>query len=62
MIGKTGTIFGDSKVNIASMQLSRNRRGGKAMSFISVDGSPPESLINALKNTDGILKVSTIEL
>ena len=37
MIGQIGTLLGASKVNIATMQVSRNLKDGNAMMFMTVD-------------------------
>jgi D-3-phosphoglycerate dehydrogenase len=39
MIGRIGTVLGDAGVNIAAMQWSRNKKGEKAVAFVSVDQS-----------------------
>ena len=45
MIGQIGTILGASRINIASMQYSRNGHGNRAMMVLTVDTEvPKESL------------------
>lgn len=60
VIGQLGTILGSAGINIASMQVSRNKKGEKAVSFVSVDGEIPENVMQKLRNTDGILKATMI--
>ncbi|MCL2059406.1 MAG: phosphoglycerate dehydrogenase [Oscillospiraceae bacterium] len=60
IIGKIGTTFGDADINIAAMQWSRNRRGEKAVAFISVDGAITEEVLGRLRNIDGVIKASKI--
>jgi D-3-phosphoglycerate dehydrogenase len=36
-VGKIGTFLGDHKVNIAGLQLGRERAGGMAVSLFNVD-------------------------
>jgi D-3-phosphoglycerate dehydrogenase len=45
MVGTVGRILGDSQVNIAGMQVSRDAKGGHALVALSVDSAiPPEAL------------------
>jgi D-3-phosphoglycerate dehydrogenase len=45
MVGTVGRILGDSQVNIAGMQVSRDSKGGHALVALSVDTAiPPEAL------------------
>ena len=60
IIGKIGTTLGDAGFNIAAMQWSRNRRGEKAVAFISVDGSMTEDVLVRLREIDGVIKASKI--
>ena len=62
IIGKIGTLLGSKDINIAAMQWSRNRRGEKAVSFVSVDGDVGKDILNQLRDTEGFLKVSMLKL
>src|SRR3954462_7144166 len=45
MVGTVGRILGDSQVNIAGLQVSRDAKGGHALVALSVDSAiPPEAL------------------
>lgn len=61
IIGQIGTILGADNINIAAMQWSRNRRGEKAVAFVSVDAEVSEEIMRLLKNIDGVLKVSMLK-
>jgi D-3-phosphoglycerate dehydrogenase len=53
VIGRIGTMLGQHGINIAGMQLGREKRGGRAVSVVNVDDTiPPEVLreIRAIKN------------
>lgn len=56
VIGKVGTVLGDSKVNIASMQVSRENIGGEALMGLTVDQPIPsealERIVNAIEARD----------
>ena len=40
IVGKIGTILGTHNVNIASMSLSRNEVGGRALTLLNLDSAP----------------------
>jgi D-3-phosphoglycerate dehydrogenase len=61
-IGRIGTLLGANGINIAAMQWSRNRKGERAVAFISVDGEVSESVMNQLRKLDGVLKASMLKL
>jgi D-3-phosphoglycerate dehydrogenase / 2-oxoglutarate reductase len=48
VIGRVGTLFGEAKVNIANMAVSRTRRGGKALMALSLDSPAPPELVARL--------------
>ena len=61
MIGRIGTILGDAGVNIAAMQWSRNKKGEKAVAFVSVDQNADDDTLNEIRKIDGVLKVSLLK-
>jgi D-3-phosphoglycerate dehydrogenase / 2-oxoglutarate reductase len=61
-IGRVGTLLGANNINIAAMQWSRNKKGEKAVSFVSVDGEVSDDILAQLRQTEGVLKASTILL
>ncbi|MEJ2108316.1 MAG: phosphoglycerate dehydrogenase [Acidobacteriota bacterium] len=62
IIGRIGTILGENDINIAAMQWSRNRRGEKAVSFVSVDVEVSNDVLTQLREMEGLLKVSMLKL
>ena len=61
IIGHIGTILGAAKVNVASMRLSRNRRGEKAVAFLGVDNEVTEDVLKLMTDVEGILKATLIK-
>jgi len=61
IIGRIGTILGNAGINIAAMQWSRNRKGEKAVSFVSVDQEVSDEILESLRQIDGVLKTSMIK-
>jgi D-3-phosphoglycerate dehydrogenase len=45
MVGTVGRILGDSRVNIAGMQVSRDTKGGQALVALSVDSAIPSEAL-----------------
>lgn len=62
VIGKIGSLLGENDINIAAMQWSRNRKGEKAVSFVSVDAEVSSDILTQLAEMEGILKVSMLKL
>ncbi|NLD47129.1 MAG: phosphoglycerate dehydrogenase [Clostridiaceae bacterium] len=60
IIGQIGTILGAADINIAAMQWSRNRKGEKAVSFVSIDCEIANEVLERIKNIDGVLKASRL--
>ena len=61
MIGQIGTILGVSKVNIATMQVSRDKNNN-AMMFMTVDSVVNKEVLNMISGVDGIKKVKFVQL
>ncbi len=49
VIGRVGTMFGASGVNIANMAVSRTKEGGKALMALSIDSEPPAELVERVR-------------
>jgi D-3-phosphoglycerate dehydrogenase / 2-oxoglutarate reductase len=62
IVGHLGTLLGKHKVNIASMSLSRDTCGGKALTVLSLDSVPPAALLEELKKDADISNVKVITL
>ena len=61
VIGRLGTTLGNANYNIAAMQWSRNRKGEKAVAFVSVDDEVSDEVLEKLRGLEGVLKVSKIK-
>jgi D-3-phosphoglycerate dehydrogenase len=65
VIGLVGTSFGNAKVNIADMVISREfDKDGKATALmvLKTDSHPTAELVNGLKNSANILRVKSLTL
>jgi D-3-phosphoglycerate dehydrogenase len=62
VIGRVGTLLGERGINIAEWRLGRDRRGGRALSFINLDDRVPEAVVAELSAVPGIAEVRVVEL
>jgi D-3-phosphoglycerate dehydrogenase len=62
MIGRIGTVLGDERVNIANMNVSRNREGGRALCAVQTDEMVPPELVERLEAIEGIERIRTVRL
>jgi D-3-phosphoglycerate dehydrogenase len=62
MVGHVGTLFGKHNVNIASMSLSRNEVGGRALTVLNLDSVPGKELVDELLANGDIYSSQTVEL
>jgi D-3-phosphoglycerate dehydrogenase len=60
MIGRVGTILGNARVNISTMQVSRNTVGGDAIMVLSTDRAADEPTIAALRAIPGLASVRSL--
>jgi D-3-phosphoglycerate dehydrogenase len=65
VIGTVGTAFGNAKVNIADMVISRefdNAGKATAVMVLKIDSAPPKELMEGLRGSDNILRVKSVTL
>jgi D-3-phosphoglycerate dehydrogenase len=62
MVGRIGTLLGGHGVNIASMSLSRNQAGGRALTVLNLDTSPPPELLAEIAASNDIHGAQVVEL
>lgn len=62
IIGKVGTLLGDSGVNIATMQVGRKVAGGAAIMLLTIDKQASDEVLAALKNLPEITTAKEIKL
>ncbi|GBR76192.1 D-3-phosphoglycerate dehydrogenase [Candidatus Termititenax persephonae] len=60
IIGKVGNILGESKVNIAGMQVGREKIGGKAIMLINIDNEIDDTTLDKISKIDGLLDKARI--
>jgi len=62
MVGSVGSLLGEKDVNIASMSLSRNQVGGKALVVLNLDSQPEQEVLTALEAIEGIESAQCLSL
>ncbi|MBO0685479.1 MAG: ACT domain-containing protein, partial [Candidatus Dormibacteraeota bacterium] len=62
VVGRLGTILGDSDINIASMQVGRDAPRGRAMMIVTVDEPVGEAVLERLRSVPGMSDLRYVEL
>ncbi len=62
IVGKVGTLLGENGINIAKMFVARDKKGGRAMTFINVDSEIKKDVLDKISNMDGVTRVKFIKL
>jgi D-3-phosphoglycerate dehydrogenase len=62
VVGHTGTVLSAAQINIAGMEVARNRPGGEAVSLWQVDAPVPENVLAQVRSHPAILSVKMVTL
>jgi D-3-phosphoglycerate dehydrogenase len=62
VIGRIGTLFGGHGINIAGMQLGRERPGGRAVSILNLDSPVPDAVLAELRALPHIRSATLVRL
>jgi D-3-phosphoglycerate dehydrogenase / 2-oxoglutarate reductase len=62
VIGRIGTLCGRYQINIAGMQLGRERRGGRAVSILNLDDPMPPAALEELRAMPDIVSARLVKL
>ena len=62
LVAEVANLLSDHAVNIATMQLYRDRRGGLAVMVIESDQSIPEDMVTQLRNSPGIVRAVYLDM
>ncbi len=62
VVGAVGTILGQAGINIAGLELGRDRIGGMALSLVEVDEAVPAAVLERLKTIPAITSASLLKL
>jgi D-3-phosphoglycerate dehydrogenase len=61
VIGNLGSTLGTHGINIASMQIGRDKPGGQALSFLQIDDDPGPEVLAELAKLPHIKKVTKVK-
>jgi D-3-phosphoglycerate dehydrogenase len=62
IVGTVGRILGEAEVNIAGMQVSRDRKGGHALVAMTVDGPIPTAVLDEIVAEIGAATARQVDL
>ena len=62
IIGRVGTAFGELGVNIAQMTVGRATPGGEAIGVLSLDQTPSDAAVAAVRSCPGIRSAQVVKL
>ena len=62
VIGAVGTLLGQKEINIAGLELGREKVGGMAISFFHVDDVVPKETLEALRSLPAIVTAELVKL
>jgi D-3-phosphoglycerate dehydrogenase len=62
VVGRVGTLLGERGINIAGIELGRERVGGKALSLIHVDDAVPPEVLAELRKLPQIVSADLLRL
>ncbi len=62
VLGAIGTYLGKNNINIAGLQLGRDKPGGRAVAFIMVDQQVSDEILYGLTKLENIISAKTISL
>jgi D-3-phosphoglycerate dehydrogenase len=62
VIGKIGSVLGDSRVNIANFALGRKNGSGLALGVMQIDDEVPEKVAEQLVNDADLVWIKEVDL
>ncbi len=62
VVGAVGMLLGEAKINIAGLQLGREKVGGMALSLVHVDERIPPDVLERLRKLPNIVSAEMLEL
>ena len=62
VVGRVGTLLGQHGINIAGLELGREKAGGMAISFVHVDEAVPEPVLAELRRSPDIVAAQLLQL
>jgi len=62
LVAAVTSLLGNYEINIATMQLYRNERGGYAVMVIECDENIPQNVVSTIEGYKGVIKVTYVNI
>ena len=62
VVGAMGSLLGDNGINIAGLELGREKVGGRAISFIRVDKPVPKEVLDKFRALPEVISTTAVKL
>ncbi len=62
VVGAVGMLLGEARINIAGLQLGREKIGGMALSLVHIDEAVPGDVLERLRQLPNIVSADLVEL
>ncbi|MBI1992094.1 MAG: ACT domain-containing protein, partial [Candidatus Omnitrophica bacterium] len=62
LIGRLGTLLGESRINIAGMSNGRDRPGGTAITVVNIDNHVPPKVLEQVRKLQHVIDAKLIKL
>ncbi|MCW5892203.1 MAG: phosphoglycerate dehydrogenase [bacterium] len=62
VVGRVGTLLGESDINIAGLELGREKVGGMALSLFHIDDPVPADVLDRLRSAPNIVSAELLRL
>ena len=62
VVGSVGTVLGQHRINIAGLELGRERAGGQALALVHVDTHVSAGVLNELRSLESVISAQQLHL
>ncbi len=62
VVGSVGTVLGQHRINIAGLELGRERAGGQALALVHVDAHVSAGVLDELRSLESVISAQQIHL
>jgi D-3-phosphoglycerate dehydrogenase len=62
VVGSVGTVLGRRRINIAGLELGRERAGGQALALVHVDAYVSAEVLDELRSLESVISAQQIHL
>ncbi|MBK7978007.1 MAG: phosphoglycerate dehydrogenase [Deltaproteobacteria bacterium] len=62
VVGRLGTVLGEKGINIAGLELGRDKKSGRAVSLFHVDAEVPKDVLELIRKQPAIVSATQVKL